>query len=194
MIVVAVPTIEERGDAWQDVAEVWYATCSEPLVVVPSWRKGTWAAGLNEVWELHPDAEVFVCSSDDMLPEPDWFPVVLEHLKRDQSPVPLMYDRGRCIYGGSEAKVRNGTKTGMSNFPVLKSQWLPKVFPLDPEMHYFADNEISDRLHAIKVPTVFAEGFVVRHTADERGRGAGMGDEPTRMRHDRKLYLKNKNA
>lgn len=189
MIVVAIPTIEEREKAWASVGEIWRRETCQPIQVVPSWREGSWAAGLNEVYETLGACDIFVCGSDDIYPDNAmWLPAVVDCLARNESPAPLMHDRGRLIYGGSEQEVPNGTRTHMSNFPVLKGEWLSGVFPLDPDMHYFTDNEISDRLHKMGVPTVFVKDFVVRHTADERGRGAGMGSEQARMEHDRDLY------
>jgi hypothetical protein len=188
-IVVAIPTIEQRGDAWEQMAEIWTEQTCQPIEVVPSWRKGSWSAGLNEVWENLEDADIFVCSSDDIYPENAlWLPVVMDALARNESPVPLMHDPRFVVYGGSQQEVPDGTHTHMTNFPVLKGEWLHEVFPLPEKLHYCADNLIADRLHAIGVPTVARLDFVVRHTADERGRGAGMGSEEERMKYDVALY------
>lgn len=183
--VLAIPTIKERGDTWKATGELWGR-----VTVFPSWRPGGWAAGLNEAWEEHGDADIFICGSDDIWPEGDWLPVVKHFLDRNQSPVPLMKDPRFTIQGGviTDEERENGTESHMTNFPVLKQEWLNDVFPLPEDLHYYSDNLIADRLHAIGVPTVFAKDFVVIHDWDERGRGAGMGSEEARMEHDRDIY------
>lgn len=132
-----------------------------------------------------------VCGSDDIFPENDyWLPACEEWLEQGKSPVPHMKDPRFEIQGGviTDTPRSAGDQSHMTNFPILRGDWLRFVFPLDPRMHYFSDNVIADRLHAHGVETVYAPDFVVVHTWDERGRGAGMGSEDIRMVHDRQLY------
>ena len=188
-IVIAIPTIAERPGLADETAQKWRDQTCIPIEIHVTTYGDTWAAGLNDAWKNHPDADIFVCASDDMYPEDGyWLPCVQERLERGESPVPLMLDPRFTIYGGSINEVPDGTQTHMTNFPVLRREWLSSVFPLPEELHYFSDNLIADRLHGIGVPTVATLEFVIRHDADPRGRGAGMGDEPTRMAHDKQVY------
>jgi hypothetical protein len=194
VLIVAVPTIEERGEAWKEVAEAWYdCTPDEAIVCVPSWRKGSWAAGLNEVWEEHPRPEVFVCGSDDMIPTPGWYEACKPYLHK-ACIAPQVHDPRFSRWTDEE----DGTETRMSSFPILAGKFLHHVFPIEqfwcPEhqqledLHYFSDDLISDRLRAVGIPTVAVPSCVINHRMDERGRGAGMGDESTRMAHDKRIY------
>lgn len=169
--------------------ESWTSRTHVPVEFHVTTYGSTWAAGLNDAWRAHPDADIFCAGSDDMYPENDrWLDVVVGSLGNDESPVPLMLDPRFTIYGGSQQEVADGTHTHMTNFPVLRGNWLSSVFPLPENLHYFSDNLIADRLHAIGVPTVARLAFVIRHDHDPRGRGAGMGSEEARMVHDREIY------
>lgn len=184
MVVVAIPTITERGEAWQEVADAWYeCTPREAIICVPSWRKGSWAAGLNEVWEQHPKPDIFVCGSDDMTPTPGWLEAVKPFIHK-ACIAPQVHDP-RFSRWTDEA---DGTETRMSSFPILAGKFLHHVFPLPPELHYYSDDLISDRLRAAGIPTVAVPSCVINHGFDERGRGAGMGDESVRMAHDKRIY------
>lgn len=190
-VVVAIPTIEDRGELWQDTAKAWRHHTSQPIEIVPSWAPGGWAAGLNAVYNEHPDADIFVCGSDDIIPVDDfWLPCVESFLERNLSPVPMMLDPRFVIQGGviSDEEREDGAESHMSNLPILRGDWLDKVLPLPADLHYFSDNLASTRLHKIGVKTVYAKSFVVRHLWDPRGRGAGMLTEENRMQHDRALY------
>lgn len=193
-IVLAIPTIKDRGDLWKVTAAKWQKHTCQPIEVVPSWAGDGWGDGLNEVagnvLKLGESPDVFICGSDDMYPVDDnWLPAVTRYLGLNKSPCPLMLDPRFTVYGGSQEKVPEGTHTLMSNFPVLKGEWLDKVFPLPEGAHYYADNEISDRLREVGVPCVAALDFVIKHDHDPRGRGAGHGSEEARMVHDQKWYL-----
>lgn len=182
-IVVAIPTIEERGDAWKDVAEAWEANTPQKVAVEPSWRPPTWAAGLNEVWENHPDAGLLVCGSDDMYPSKGWLAAIEPYLNGVIAP--QVHDPRFSRFDGS---VQDGTETDMSSFPMIPGRFLHAIFPLPAELHYYSDNLISDRARKAGIPTLAVPSCVITHTFDPRGRGAGMGDESTRMAHDKKLY------
>ena len=183
MIIVALPTIVERGDAWQSIAAKWYERTPEPVVCVPSWRKGSWCDGLNEVWENHGDiATLFICGSDDMVPRDGWLEAVKSFL--DEGIIaPQVHDPRFSRWG---PEVKDGDKVEMSSFPIISKKWLSRVFPLPSGLHYYGDNLISDRAGS----TIAVPSCVIDHLMDERGRGAGMGDETTRMRHDKSLYKK----
>lgn len=183
-IVIALPTIEERGDAWKDVAQAWIQNTPQPVATEPSWRKPTWAAGLNEVWENHPDAELFICGSDDMTPEKGWFEAVLPWLGKGII-APQVHDPRFSRWDASTA---DGTETRMSSFPIIAGEFLSSVFPLPPELHYYSDDLISDKARKAGIPTIAVPSCVIHHSFDERGRGAGMGSEEARMAHDRAIY------
>lgn len=186
MIVVAIPTIEERGDAWKDVEAAWYETTPEGLniICVPSWRKGSWAAGLNEVWEQHPKPDLFVMGSDDMAPEEGWYEAIAPFTHK-ACIAPQVVDPRFSRWGEDQEA---GEETRMSTFPILAGKFLHHVFPLPAELHYFTDDLVSDRLRAVGIPTVAVPDCVIIHKMDHRGRGAGMGDESTRMAHDKHIY------
>ena len=182
-IVVAIPTIPERGEAWESVGAAWRAKTTQEVIIEPSWRKPTWAAGLNEVWEKHPDADILVCGSDDMTPRDDeWLPSIEPYLDTGVI-APQVIDPRFTRFA---PEVKDGAPTDMSSFPILAGKWLSRVFPLPEELHYYSDNLISDRVPQ----TVAVPSCVIVHTMDMRGRGAGMGDESLRMAHDRTLYRK----
>lgn len=185
MIVVAIPTIPVRGDAWKDVADVWYSvTPDEAIICVPSWRHGSWAAGLNEVWEQHPKPDIFICGSDDMTPEEGWLEAVLPYVE-DACIAPQVLDPRFARWEKGQVE---GEETRMSTFPIIAGKYLKHVFPLPPELHYYSDDLISDRLRAAGIPTVAVPSCVITHQMDMRGRGAGMGDESLRMAHDKAIY------
>jgi len=193
-VVIAIPTIEARGDAWAGAGTEWIRHTCQPINVIPSWRPGSWSAGLNEVWEQHPDADVFVCGSDDMLPANDfWLPPALAHLEKNECPVPTVFDPRMTTHGGTQDTYWDGPPTEgaparMTNFPILKGEWLDKVFPMPEELHYYSDNEIGERLKKAGIPLVTCLDIQITHTWDERGRGAGHGSEEARMQHDRQIY------
>lgn len=192
LIVVAIPTIEERGEAWEQVGEVWKAKTRHPVLIVPSWRKGGWAQGLNEVWEAHSDAEVFITASDDMTPNPGWYEAIEPYLSTGVI-APQMFNHypdPNHNWNRFGPEVIDGQEVEMSSLPILAQRVAKQVFPLAPEVpqHYFADNYISDLARVAGFPTVAVPSCVITHTMDMRGRGAGMGDESTRMAHDREIY------
>lgn len=195
MILIAIPTNGQRPDALKKTIRAWKRNTPVDLTFHITEHGDTWCAGLNDAYRAYPGASIFICGSDDMYPENDrWLDPVVEALERNESPVPLMLDPRFTIYGGSQQEVPDGSHTHMTNFPVLKRAWLKDVFPLPDDLHYYGDNLIADRLHAIGVPTVATLDFVIRHDHDPRGRGAGMGDESTRMEHDRQVYRSLKRA
>lgn len=192
MIVVALPTIVERGSAWVDVSQAWYEVTSEPIVCVPAYRPGGWAQGLNEVWELHPDADIFVCGSDDMVPQKGWLEAIKPWIDKGVI-APQVHDPRFSRWG---PEVRDGDETRMSNFPILPCQVLSSVFPILPNepQHYYADDTISDKAREVGFPTLAVPSCVITHLMDERGRGAGMGAEDIRMAHDKALYVRYKKS
>lgn len=202
-ILIAIPTNGQRPDALERTMQMWTERTPAQVTFHVTTYGSSWCAGLNDAYRAHPDAETFIAASDDMYPENDlWLEIVTESLDRDESPVPLMLDPRFTLYAGCRYLVQEGAPVGMTNFPVLKNRWLKPVFeggmpkgrgkfkPLSDDLHYYGDNEIADRLHAIGVPTVARLGFVIRHEYDERGRGAGYKSEDARMQHDRKVYLR----
>lgn len=192
-IVLAIPTIEERGNAWEEVAETFQRHTCQPLTVHPSWRKGGWCDGLNEAWEEHGDASVFICASDDMTPKDDfWLPPLLNFLDQDLYPAPKMENhdptRGYWEYPGTWGESFDGAPSQMSTFCVLKREWLPWVFPLPSNFHYYGDNEIAKRLKRHGIQCVACPSSVIVHRMDQRGRGAGMANEDRRMDFDRAVF------
>lgn len=193
-IILAIPSIRDRGEAWKEVGEKFQRHTCQPLTVEPGFRKGGWCDGLNETWEKHQDADVFICGSDDMEPLDDnWLPPILRFLDEGKYPAPAMHnhdpERGFWIYPGAwELDPVDGTPSKMSTFCVLKKEWLPRVFPLPSNFHYYGDDEIARRLRAIGVECVACPSSVIVHHMDPRGRGAGMGSEGLRMEHDREIF------
>lgn len=180
-LIIAIPTIPERGDAWEKVGAEWRAKTTQEVIIEPSWRKPTWAAGLNEVWEKHPDADIFVCGSDDMIPRgADWLPAIEDYVNLGVI-APQVIDPRFTRFA---PEIRDGAPTDMSSFPIIPGRLLARIFPLPDELHYYSDNLISDRVDR----TIAVPSCVILHTMDPRGRGAGMGDEAARMVHDKTIY------
>lgn len=184
MIIVAIPTITARGDTWKSVAAKWYERTPEPVVCVPAWRKGGWCDGLNEVWEQHQNASTFVCGSDDMIPQEGWLEAVKPYLDKGII-APQVHDPR---FSRFDATVKDADETRMSTFPIISQQFLSQVFPLPSGLHYYGDDFISDKAREAGIPTIAVPSCVIDHLFDERGRGAGMGDESTRMAYDREIY------
>lgn len=191
-VVVAVPTIEARGDAWERAAEAFREHTCQPIEVVPSWAPGGWSAGLNDVFERVRDdpPDAFVCGSDDMLPEDgNWLPPLLDYLRRGAYPAPTVIDPRFTNYGGHSRRVPDGTASEMSTFPILHGGWLDAVFPLPETLSYYADNLIAVKLRLAGIPCVAVTSSVIRHLHLAAGRGFGLGSEPRAMTVHRALYV-----
>jgi hypothetical protein len=183
-VVVAVPTIAERGNAWEVAAEHFARFTCQPVEVIPSWREGGWAAGLNEVWEQvrEDPPDVFCCSSDDMWPANDnWLPPLLDALRAGAYPAPTVEDPRWTNYGGHSKPVPDGTPSLMSTFPVLHGGWGDAVFPLPDDLSYFADNLIAVKLSLAGIECVSVPSSRIIHGHDPRGRGFGLGSEQKAM-------------
>ena len=192
-VVVAVPTIEARGDAWREVEARFARHTCQPVQVTPSWAEGGWAAGLNDVWEQvrEDPPDVFVCGSDDMYPEDDnWLPPLLDELARGAYPAPTVIDPRWTNYGGHQRPVPDGTPSHMSTFPVLHGGWLDAVFPLPADLSYYADNLIAVKLQQAGVECVAVPSSRIRHLHLEAGRGFGLGSEQKAMIEHSRRYTR----
>jgi GT2 family glycosyltransferase len=190
-VVVAVPTIHERGDSWREAAERFARHTCQPVEIVPSWAEGGWAAGLNEVAALVADdpPDVFCCSSDDMYPENDnWLPPLFSALAAGVYPAPTVIDPRWTNYGGHSKPVPDGTPSRMSTFPVLHGGWLDAVFPLPDDLSYYADNLIAVKLMQAGIECVAVPSSRIVHTHDPRGRGFGHGSEQKAMMAHSRRY------
>lgn len=190
-IVVAIPTIAERGELANNTAREWHMHTCQPVRTIASDALGSWAAGLNEVWELvrEDEPDVFVCGSDDMVPDDDnWLPPLLHHLERGEFPAPTVVDPRFTNYGGHRTPVADGTPSDASSFPVILGAWCELIFPLPADLHYFADNLFSVLLERAGHPCVAVPSSRIRHLWAQEGRGAGFGDEQTRMLVDSVRY------
>lgn len=191
MIVVAIPTIAERGDLAEQTAKAWHEHTCQPVHTVISHAGDSWAAGLNDVWaqtrELEPD--IFVCASDDMIPEDDnWLPPLAHHLAQGMFPAPCVIDPRFTNFGGHRSPVDDGTPSDGSSFPVIAGGWGELVFPLPADLHYYADNLFAVLLERAGYPCVAVPSSRIRHLCAREGRGAGFGDESTRMLVDSVRY------
>lgn len=190
-VVVAIPTIKARANAWRECAAAFEERTCQPVTVIPSYAKGGWGAGLNDVWAKVADdpPDVFVCSSDDMIPEDDnWLPPLLSHLALGAYPAPTVIDPRWTNYGGFDKPVADGTPSKMSTFPVLAGEWGHTVFPLPPGLSYYADNLIAVKLGLGGVECVAVPSSRIRHSHDQRGRGFGHGTETKAMQAHSRLY------
>lgn len=190
-VVVAIPTIEERGDAWRDCEAAFARHTCQPVTVIASYIEGGWAAGLNDVWAQVRDdpPDVFVCSSDDMAPADDnWLPPLLSHLALGAYPAPAVIDPRWTNYGGHDKPVADGTPSHMSSYPVLAGGWGDAVFPLPDGLSYYADNLIAVKLKQIGIECVAVPSSRIVHGHDARGRGFGHGTEEKAMRAHSRLY------
>jgi glycosyl transferase family 2 len=190
-VVVAIPTIKARDNAWEVCAEHWQRFTCQPVTVIPSWAKGGWGAGLNEVWEQvkGDPPDVFVCSSDDMYPADDnWLPPLLRHLVNGAYPAPTVEDPRFTNYGGHRKLVPDGTPSHMSTLPVLAGEWGNTVFPLPPGLSYYADNLIAVKLGMHGIECVAVPSSRIVHGHDPRGRGFGHGTETKAMMAHSRLY------
>lgn len=188
-IVVAMPTVPERSDACAQACVDWQRHTRLAVDVVTSLVPGGWCAGLNDVWRRRRDVDMFVCASDDMVPEDDgWLAPVLEHMRRGAMPVPCVIDPRWTNYGGFDEPVPDGTPSPRCTFPILAGPWLDIVFPLPDDLHYFGDDLIRDRLLDAGIPSVAVPTSRIRHHFDQRARGAGAGSEAARMEVDAPRY------
>ena len=190
-VVVAIPTIKARRNAWRECAAAFAERTCQPVTVIPSYAKGGWGAGLNDVWEQvkHDPPDVFVCSSDDMVPADDnWLPPLLRHLALGAYPAPALIDPRWTNYGGHAKPVADGTPSHMSTFPVLNGGWCDAVFPLPAGLSYYADNLIAVKLKQAGIECVAVPSSRILHGHDKRGRGFGHGSEQKAMMAHSKLY------
>lgn len=190
-VVVAVPTIEARGNAWQEVMASFGRHTCQPLAVIPSWAEGGWGAGLNEVWaQVRQDPpDVFVCASDDMHAADDnWLPPLLDALERGAYPAPTVIDPRWTNYGGHTKPVADGTPSHMSTLPILHGGWGDAVFPLPDGLSYFADNLIAVKLSLAGIECVAVPSSRIRHLHLAAGRGFGHGTEQKAMLAHSRLY------
>jgi hypothetical protein len=187
---LALPTIDARPGLAEETAAVFRSRTRESLDVVVTREPGGWCAGLNDVWRRRGRAcDVFVCASDDMRPHDEgWLPPLLSALERGELPAPTVIDPRWTNYGGHLQPVPDGTPSEFSTFPVLRRQWLPLVFPLPDDLHYFGDNLIAARLERSGIPCVAVPSSVIDHACDLRGRGAGAGSEGARMDVDAERF------
>lgn len=165
---MAVPTIKERGNAWEGVRDRYVARTPGKVEVVPAYREGGWCAGLNEVWEKA-DADYLVCGSDDMVPEMGWWLPLKFYMDQGYYTAPAVISDGVTDWGGFSKSVLDGTPTRMSTFPVLKREWWDIVFPL-PHLHYYGDNLIADLLRDAGIECVAVCSSKITHHPDDRGR------------------------
>jgi hypothetical protein len=190
-VVVAIPTITERGDAWKDCASSFDRHTCQPVTVIPSWAEGGWGAGLNDVWTQVADdpPDVFVCGSDDMHPADDnWLPPLLDALERGAYPAPTVADPRWTNYGGHSKPVPDGTPSHMSTFPVLVGEWGNTVFPLPDALSYYADNLIAVKLARHGIECVAVPSSRIKHLHLDAGRGFGHGSEQKAMMAHSRLY------
>lgn len=192
-VVVAVPTINARGNAWHEVMTRFAKHTCQPVTVIPSWAPGGWAAGLNEVWEQvkHDPPDAFVCGSDDMYPEDDnWLPPLLDALARGAYPAPAVIDPRWTNYGGHRTKVADGTPSLMSTFPIILGGWGDAVFPLPDDLSYYADNLIAVKLRQAGIECVAVPSSRIRHLHLRAGRGFGLGSEARAMKEHSLRYTR----
>ena len=192
-VVVAMPTLPERADTCAEAAELYRQRSPIPVEVVLSTACGGWCAGLNDVWRRRPGADVFVCGSDDMVPEEGWLAPLLACIQGGGLPAPCVTDPRWTNYGGFDEPVPDGTPSPRCTFPVLAGMWLDAVFPLPDDLHYFGDDLIRDRLARIGVSCVAVPSSRIQHRWDQRGRGAGAGSEAARMEVDGPRYARELN-
>jgi hypothetical protein len=124
-----------------------------------------------------------MCPRDD-----EWLPPLLRALGRGEFPAPTVVDPRWTNYGGHPQPLPDGTPSEFSTFPVLRREWLPLVFPLPDDLHYFGDNLIAARLDRSGIRCVAVASSVIEHACDLRGRGAGAGSEGARMHVDAERY------
>lgn len=169
-ILVAIPTIAERGDAHLEAAKSFHDHTPLPCDIFVSWRKGGWCDGLNEAWENRDGQDYFVCASDDMRATEGWWEPLAEYLGYGLYPAPTVESPEVTSYGGFHEELPDGTPTSMSTFPVLKMEWLEHVFPLPERFHFYGDNVIADRLTKVGIRCVAVASSRIVHLADNRGR------------------------
>lgn len=193
-VLVAIPTIAERPGRAERTAAQWRElTPGHDVQIMISAAGSSWGDGLNDAYEQAEDAppDVFICGSDDMIPANDqWFPTLAPWLSTNRYPAPRVDDPRFVNYGGHLHPVEDGTPAGMSSFPILRGDWLPYVFPLPAGLHYFADNLIAALLLEQRIPCVAVPSCRILHEHAREGRGAGFGNESTRLHIDTVRYTR----
>lgn len=194
-VLIAIPTIDARPGLAEKTADRWRElTPGADVETIISTAGDSWGDGLNDVVsQLHmTSTDVLICGSDDMVPADDlWLPTVQPWLAAACFPVPRVDDPRFVNYGGPDhpsIQVEDGTPTTMSTFPILRGDWLPRVFPLPDGLHYFADNLISALLWRDGIQAVAVPSCRILHLHAQEGRGAGYGSENTRLHIDTVRY------
>lgn len=153
----------------------------------------TWAAGLNDIWaQVREDPpSYFVLGSDDMVPAGDfWLPALESWIRRGFLAAPRVDDPRFVNYGGYDFPVPDGTPSQMATLIVIDGAWGDTVFPLPEDLHYFSDNLACVKLDRAGVSCVAVPSSVIVHEHAMEGRGAGYGDENTRLYIDTVRYTR----
>lgn len=190
-LVVAIPTIPARRKRHAQVEAAWRRHTCQPIDVIFSEAGHSWGDGLNDIWAQvrDPAPSIFVCASDDVIPEDDnWLPPLLDHIARGVQPAPCLIDPRFTNYGGHLKPVPDGTESDMASVPVLAGMWGDSIFPVPEDLHYFCDNFVALKLLEAGIPCVAVPSSRLRHLWAEEGRGAGMPTEQIRMAVDSERY------
>lgn len=200
-VLLAVPTIPERHHRREGLEKLWRERTPEAdLEIVYSEAGTTWGDGLNDIYEQVRDnpPDLFLCGSDDMCPADErWEPSLRMWLDAGYFTVPRVDDPRFVNYGssfGAHVEVQDGAPADMSTFPILKGEWLDKVFPVPEGLHYFADGWISAMLYLDGIGAVAVPTCRILHMHAMEGRGAGYGSENTRLYVDTVRYTDALNA
>lgn len=200
-VLLACPTIPERFPRREGLEKLWRERTPEAdLEIVYSEAGTTWGDGLNDIYEQVRDnpPDLFVCGSDDMCPADErWEPSLRMWLDAGYFTVPRVDDPRFVNYGSSEGahvEVQDGAPADMSTFPILKGEWLDKVFPVPEGLHYFADSWISLMCWRAGIKAVAVPTCRILHMHAKEGRGAGYENENTRLHVDTARYTDALNA
>jgi len=196
-VLLAVPTIPERFPRREGLEKLWRERTPEAeLEIVYSEAGTTWGDGLNAIYEQVRDdpPDVFVCGSDDMCPADErWEPALRMWLDKGYFTVPRVDDPRFVNYGsslGAHVQVEDGAPADMSTFPILKGEWLDKVFPVPEGLHYFCDGFISLMAHLNGIRAVAVPSCRIIHMHAMEGRGAGYPSENFRLHIDTVRYTR----
>lgn len=193
-VVLACPTIPARAHRLPPLEELWRSRTPEAdLDIRYSDAGDTWSAGLNDIWQQirrHPP-DVLVLGSDDMVPADErWLPTAQHWLNQGKLPGPRVEDPRFVNCAGHPGTVREGTPGDMTAFLIIRGEWGRHLFPLPPDLHYFADNYANVMLTLASHDVVAVPSCRIIHLHAPEGRGAGYGSENTRLYIDTVRYTR----
>lgn len=178
---VVIPTIRGREDHFARCEKAYRDTTPEPVLFLVVRDARNWPAACNTgtAWALsHDDVDTVHYTADDLEPQPGWYEAAADALETGVCPAPFDFD-------GSlrSPQERPYQLVSFSRVPTLRREWAEQVGPW-PEIDYYADCWLGDKLMTMQVPSRIIGGYRFTHHWAQVGRL----DSPDRLEVAERLY------